>query len=264
MNELMLFENAQFGTIRAVEKDGEPWFVAADVCRVLDIGNPTQALARLDDDEVTLTSNEGGHEMNIINEPGLYSLVLGSRKPEAKAFKRWITHEVLPTLRRTGTYGIPHTVDRRGLTVDDYLRAAHITSNCRNERLPYVLGFLEQAGFSIPRLEADREREEYYPTSAYRYLCGWVAENAGHFHNGTGSGECYGRIEGDYAVILRSVFDKVCEDAGLANRAVLCSFKNGGLLLTGAKGFGRTARVNGIAAHCVWVKLMPDSDEEVE
>ena len=104
MNELKIFENPQFGQIRVVEQNGEPWFVAADVCRALDIGNPTQALTRLDDDEVTLISNEGGREINFVSEPGLYSLVLGSRKPEAKAFKRWVTHEVIPSIRKTGSY----------------------------------------------------------------------------------------------------------------------------------------------------------------
>ena len=103
MNELQIFSNPAFGDIRVTDQNGEPWFVAADVCRALDIGNPTQAIARLDSDESTLISNEG-REMNIISEPGLYALVLGSRKPEAKAFKRWVTHEVIPSIRRTGGY----------------------------------------------------------------------------------------------------------------------------------------------------------------
>ena len=103
MNELQIFSNPAFGEIRVTDQNGEPWFVAADVCRALDIGNPTQAIARLDSDESTLISNEG-REMNIISEPGLYALVLGSRKPEAKAFKRWVTHEVIPSIRRTGGY----------------------------------------------------------------------------------------------------------------------------------------------------------------
>lgn len=103
MNELQIFSNPAFGEIRETDQNGEPWFVAADVCRALDIGNPTQAIARLDSDESTLISNEG-REMNIISEPGLYALVLGSRKPEAKAFKRWVTHEVIPSIRRTGGY----------------------------------------------------------------------------------------------------------------------------------------------------------------
>ena len=103
MNELQIFSNPAFGEIRVTDQNGEPWFVAAVVCRALDIGNPTQAIARLDSDESTLISNEG-REMNIISEPGLYALVLGSRKPEAKAFKRWVTHEVIPSIRRTGGY----------------------------------------------------------------------------------------------------------------------------------------------------------------
>lgn len=264
MNELKIFENEQFGLIRAVENGGEPWFVAADVCRALDISNPTVAIERLDDDERAKFNLGRQGESWCVNEPGLYTLVLGSRKPEAKTFKRWITHEVLPTLRRAGTYSIPHAVDQRELTVDDYLRAAHITSNCRNERLPYVLGFLEQAGFSVSRVESDGKRQRDDSVSAYQYLRGWVAENAGHFHNGTGCGECYGRLEGDYAVILRPVFSRVCKEAGLIDRMVLGRFRNDGLLLTGAKGYGRTARVNGIATPCIWVKLIPGSDGEAE
>ena len=88
--------------MRVVDRDGEPWFVAADVCKALEIGNPSQAIARLEDDEKmnTLISNEGAasgtSSMAFVNEPGLYSLVLGSRKPEAKVFKRWVTSEILP------------------------------------------------------------------------------------------------------------------------------------------------------------------------
>lgn len=109
-NQLTSFSHETFGSIRTVTKDGEPWFVAADVCKSLDIGNSRQALTRLDEDEkgVILTDTLGGEQqMSIINEPGLYSLVLGSRKPEAKAFKRWITHEVIPQIRKTGAYLSP-------------------------------------------------------------------------------------------------------------------------------------------------------------
>ena len=109
MNELQVFENPAFGQVRTVTKDGEPWFVAADVCRALEVGNSRQALSRLDDDEkgVISTDTPGGEQkMSIVNEPGLYSLVLGSRKPEAKNFKRWITHEVIPSIRKTGSYSI--------------------------------------------------------------------------------------------------------------------------------------------------------------
>ena len=99
--------------LRCIMRDGEPWFVAADVCAALEITNVTQALSRLDPDEMTLYSNEGreaGHgaqSQNLINESGLYSLILGSRKPEAKKFKKWVTSEVLPSIRKTGAYVAP-------------------------------------------------------------------------------------------------------------------------------------------------------------
>lgn len=157
MNELQIFEHQDFGQIRVLEQDGEPWFVAADVCRALEHTNVTMALDRLDEDEKSKFGlGLPGGDTWCVNEPGLYSLVLGSRKPEAKAFKRWITHEVLPSIRQTGTYSlvaVPPVVDQRRLTTDDYLKAAAIVANCRNERLPYVLGFLEQGGFSVPRLQ---------------------------------------------------------------------------------------------------------------
>jgi len=95
--------------IRTVLVDGEPWFVAADVCAVLGIGNPRQAVSYLDDDERGVTTNDtpgGRQQMTIVSEAGLYSLILRSRKPEAKAFKRWVTHEVLPAIRRTGRYEV--------------------------------------------------------------------------------------------------------------------------------------------------------------
>ncbi len=107
MNELQIFKSHEFGEIRTTIQNGEPWFVAADVCKALDIENNRKATNRLDDDEKGVTSSDtlgGKQKLTIVNEAGLYSLVLGSRKPEAKAFKRWITHEVLPTIRRTGGY----------------------------------------------------------------------------------------------------------------------------------------------------------------
>lgn len=107
---MCVFSNDQFGDVRTMRINGEPWFAAIDVCKALEIGNPSQALTRLDGDEriTTLISNEGAvtgkSSMAFVNEFGLYTLILGSRKPEAKAFKRWITHEVIPTIRKTGGY----------------------------------------------------------------------------------------------------------------------------------------------------------------
>lgn len=106
MNDIQVFNNPEFGTVRAVcGDDGEPMFVAKDVCAALSIA-PTAA-SRLDEDEkgLRLTQTPGG-EQNVlfVTEPGFYKLVMRSRKPEAKAFQRWVTHEVLPALRRDGGY----------------------------------------------------------------------------------------------------------------------------------------------------------------
>lgn len=107
MDNVTIFSKEEFGAVRAVTLEGEPWFVAADVCRALGLGNSRQTLSYLDDDEkgvITSDTLGGKQEMSTINEPGLYSLILRSRKPEAKAFKRWITHEVIPEIRKTGGY----------------------------------------------------------------------------------------------------------------------------------------------------------------
>lgn len=106
-NKLMTFESETFGKVRTLTIGGEAWFVAADVCKALELGNPSMTVERLDDDEKgisTIDTLGGKQRMAIINEPGLYSLVLSSRKPEAKAFKRWITHEVIPAIRKYGGY----------------------------------------------------------------------------------------------------------------------------------------------------------------
>ena len=102
--------------LRTVLKDGDPWFVAVDVCELLDLANSREALSRLDDDEkdVILTDTLGGKQKSAaISESGLYSLVLSSRKPEAKVFKRWVTSEVLPQIRKTGSYiHVPQTLSQ--------------------------------------------------------------------------------------------------------------------------------------------------------
>ena len=110
MNNIQVFTNQHFGQVRVLMRDGEPWFVAADVCRALDVGNISQAVSRLEEDEIHIIlndTNRGKRSMAIVSEPGLYALVLGSRKPEAQSFRRWITHEVLPAIRQEGAYMTP-------------------------------------------------------------------------------------------------------------------------------------------------------------
>ncbi len=113
---IQLFHNDQFGDVRALSIDGEPWFVAKDVCDALGIRTDTVRVI-LDNDEVDETNPNtigvaGGRNPLIVSEPGLYKLILKSRKPEAKAFQRWVTHDVLPAIRRHGAYATPDTLDR--------------------------------------------------------------------------------------------------------------------------------------------------------
>lgn len=111
-NKFEVFKNDEFGQIRVMVQSNNPWFIAADVCKALGIGNPSMAIARLDDDEkMTLSSTEGhsnkrgGAQMySLVNESGLYTLVLTSRKKCAADFKRWITHDVIPSIRKHGAY----------------------------------------------------------------------------------------------------------------------------------------------------------------
>lgn len=103
-NEIQQFDFRGASLRTLTDKAGEPWFVAKDVCDILGHSNVSMALDRLDDDERSKFNLGRQGETNIVNEAGLYVLVLGSRKPEAHEFKRWVTHEVLPQIRRTGGY----------------------------------------------------------------------------------------------------------------------------------------------------------------
>ena len=126
MSEIEAFTFPATGAaVRVVTVDDEPWFVAVDVTTVLGITQTHRALAGLDEDEKgrhSMTTPGGDQQVSIVNEPGLYSLILRSRKPEAKAFKRWVTHDVLPAIRRTGSYSaVPaHDIPR---TLPEALRA---------------------------------------------------------------------------------------------------------------------------------------------
>ncbi|WP_461467109.1 phage antirepressor [Parvimonas micra] len=119
MQELKIFENEQFGRVRTLQIENEAYFIAIDVCNILGLTNPTVAISRLDEDEVT-KFNLGGlsGETNIVNEYGLYNLILASRKPQAKAFKRWITHEVIPSIRKHGVYATDELLNNPDFLID--------------------------------------------------------------------------------------------------------------------------------------------------
>ena len=138
-NDLKTFTNDQFGSLRTVTINNEPWFVAADVCRALEISNPHDAIKRLDEDEksgVDLTDPHGRMQnTNVVSEPGLYSLVLGSRKPEARQFKRWITHDVIPAIRSHGGYLTPELTEQVLSDPDTIIRLATDLKKERSARV---------------------------------------------------------------------------------------------------------------------------------
>lgn len=121
MSELQVF-TYNGNEVRTVQKDGEPWWVLKDVCEVLGLKNPTMIADRLDEDERAKFDLGRQGETNIINESGLYNVILRSDKPEAKPFRKWVTSEVLPTIRKHGAYMTPETLEEAILNPDMMIR----------------------------------------------------------------------------------------------------------------------------------------------
>lgn len=124
--------------VRVIEKDGEPWFIAKDVCDILEISNGRDAVSRLDEDEkdVAISDTPGGKQnMTIISESGVYALIFTSRKPEAENFKRWIRKEVIPSIRKHGAYMTPETIERVLSDPDTIIRLATELKKERQRRL---------------------------------------------------------------------------------------------------------------------------------
>jgi len=135
-NEIQRFDFRGAALRTLTDEAGEPWFVAKDVCDILALSNATVALQSLDDDELTKFNLGGQHgEANIISEPGLYRLVMKSRKPEAKEFQRWVTHEVLPQIRKTGGYIPTSDVDSDADIMAKAVLVAQKTIRRKNEQI---------------------------------------------------------------------------------------------------------------------------------
>ncbi len=165
-NSILQFEGRP---VRMVVNDGEPWWIAKDVCDVLGIKNAADALAKtLDDDEKgvdTIYTLGGSQQVAVVNEAGLYSLVLRSRKPEAKTFKRWITHEVLPSLRRTGQYTANQVPDTATSAILELVDAIKMTLG-KVDSLEARVARLE----TEPRTQRTRSTVRALPQAAETYL----------------------------------------------------------------------------------------------
>lgn len=139
MNEIKIFENSEFGTLRGIEINGESWLVGKDVAERLGYSNPRDALARHVDDEDKSTvafhdGTSGNPNVTVINESGVYSLIMGSKLPNAKKFKRWVTSEVLPAIRKHGGYLTPEKVEEALLNPDTLIRLATELKDEREKR----------------------------------------------------------------------------------------------------------------------------------
>lgn len=158
MNELMVFQNPEFGEVRTLTRDGEPWFVLRDVCDALAIASTKDAFARLDDDERGFAPIIDGagrtQKTSIINESGLYSVIMRSNKPEAKPFRKWVTSEVLPSIRKTGTY------TNKPMTVAENLAAQAQLLVEQEKRLTRIEQRVETALTAMARPAADTWTED--------------------------------------------------------------------------------------------------------
>ena len=153
-----IFEHEDFGEVRVVVIDGVPWFVAADVCRALELSDVSKAVGRLDDDEkgTNLIPTQGGYqEMLVVNESGLYALVLTSRKPNARKFRKWITSKVLPSIFRTGSYTLPSVAENLEQSRLDIERLRLATEQARLELDRDRLNF-EREQFAVANSEESK------------------------------------------------------------------------------------------------------------
>lgn len=183
MNNLQIFNSPEFGQVRTIQKNGEPWFVGKDVAEILGYKDTSDAMKKHVDIEDKLTrrfADSGqNREMYIINESGLYSLILSSKMPKAKEFKRWVTSEVIPAIRKTGKYeamaqAVPvddePATDFTQLEFDQRIRIAAIIASCRRERLPLVAKVLSlDLEGMMPLMPAHITEAEQ---AAYRYISG--------------------------------------------------------------------------------------------
>lgn len=165
-NKIQIFEKEEFGKVRTLMRDGEPWASAIDVAKSLGYAKPADAIRKHVDEMdkgVSKMETPGGvQDVVIINESGLYSLILSSKLPKAKEFKRWITSEVLPALRKTGHYGSPHTLADLVPLIESLRKIMESQRSHPVEIAHMAKSLCEQAGIALPE---DFICNRYFPTA---------------------------------------------------------------------------------------------------
>lgn len=234
--------------VRVIDRDGATWFVLADVCRVLEMGNPRNVTARLDDDEKGVHSMDtpgGDQTMTIINESGLWSLVLTSRKPAAKRFKKWVTAEVLPSIRKTGRYAAPGAEEQpaRPLDLDTAERWMAVIGTVNDLAGPDAArSVLERSQLLAGVATTGPRREEPAPTTAHASVTAFLAART---ERGQGFRVASRALHDAYAgwcgergaaPLTRNTFGRLMTAAGFATIKASVNFYTGLRLLPAVRG----------------------------
>ena len=218
MNELQIFNNPEFGEIRTVEVGGEPWLVGKDVAAALGYSNTKDALARHIDSEdkrgSRIPTPSGEQEMTIINESGLYALVLSSKLPGAKKFKRWVTAEVLPSIRKHGAYLPPETVEQLAASVQALAERVEALERRPGPARPLAL----EDGGAEPQVPGKAARKRWMRTISEKLDL--MSERFGLPHNAL-LHELYQALEEQYNVVLDEERIKAMEQHDLPDCSVL-------------------------------------------
>ena len=198
MNELKIFENAEFGSVRTLSINGEPYFVGKDVAEILGYTNPSKALLDHVDDEDKVNneslSSLGQRGGWLINESGLYSLILSSKMPNAKKFKHWVTSEVLPSIRRTGSYQVPQSNTNKSKSLEvkemnarvrmsnQYLKLANVVTNSSQYKNILVAKSAEVLA-GEPLLPLPKSEQKMYSATEIGDMFGITAQKVGRLAN---------------------------------------------------------------------------------
>lgn len=226
MTKLQVFQNGIFSAVRATMVDYEPWFVGADVAIALDYAQPYDAVREHVDEEdkllvngsdYILASDESNtpiskHKLTIINESGVYALIFGSKQERAKEFKRWVTHEVLPVLRRTGQYSTGQ--NRPLLKSADYFRALKLIGSARADRLPYLFETFRSMGLNLPEPSALLTANQEKPL---QQLAFWKRRS-----NVKKSYRQFRKTEDEVALALRRAYDADISMNEVSKRCGIC------------------------------------------
>ena len=233
--ESFVFKGCNVRTIS--DENGDPWFILADVCKILELGNPSQVKTRLHNNDVqvidlyALTSNEGRKNKdlaNVINESGLYDLIFDSRKPEAKAFRHWVTSEVLPSIRKTGSYSMkPKTaleLAREQVELLERLEEAHLKIEQDKPKVKFAEIVSDSSNTRCIRVWVKAMKHENNLKVGERDVFKWLVDNKFIFREAHGYLP-YARYESNglnyFTVVIEDINDKPRRMLKITGRGVV-------------------------------------------